>query len=517
MSKFMKVQGQDLIDKDGNKVVLKGVGLGGWMLPEGYMWGNHNYYERPRRFEELVEYYLGVEKDSFWDEYYAHWISDRDFKLIKEHGYDHVRLAMNFRLLMVENEHDELVIFNEYGFNMIDYTIKQCKKNDLYLVLDLHGAPGGQTGTNIDDSKYSKPELFEKRIYQLQTITLWKEIAKRYKDEETIIMYDLLNEPLPDWNNHLNKYLEPLHEEIIKAIREEDADHIISIEGAHWATDFSTITKKLDDNMILHFHKYWSPPSIETIQTFLDKRDELNLPLYMGEGGENDLYWYSSAFKMYDQLNISWNFWAYKKRNNHNSVISYNMPENWKTIFDKNNPLPIEEGRRLLKEFIKSIKFKRTTVNQDVTNHLFYKDQFFTTGGLYDYLGKGNSFNNTKENETPVIRPNDKTFICDKDGNEFKPHWNCFGELEKKEERYPFLKGHLGDFYNYSFNVTELEEKQIRVTHNNLEAEFLINDLPVKTEVKDCFYEITFIPSKKDNILTIKPFNDGVIKYIYFD
>ena len=101
---------------------------------------------------------------------------------------------------------------------------------------------------------------------------------------------------------------------------------MISIEGVNWSTDFSVLNERLDDNVIIHFHKYWNSPTVETIKEFLDKRDQLNHPLYMGEGGENDLYWYAAAFKMYDQLDISWNFWTYKKIDNNNSIISFKKP-----------------------------------------------------------------------------------------------------------------------------------------------------------------------------------------------
>ena len=35
---FLRTQGQDMVDESGQKVLLQGVGLGNWMLPEGYMW-----------------------------------------------------------------------------------------------------------------------------------------------------------------------------------------------------------------------------------------------------------------------------------------------------------------------------------------------------------------------------------------------------------------------------------------------------------------------------------------------
>ena len=511
MKHFAYVKDKKIYDQNNQELLLQGVGLGGWMLPEGYMWGSHGYYERPRRFEELISYYMGDKATEWWKTYYKTWISDDDFTLIKQHGYNSVRLPIDYRLLMEENDTDTTVVLKEFGFDMIDYTIAQCKKNQLYLILDMHGAPGGQTGANIDDSKDDYPHLYEQKIYQDQLIQLWEEIARRYKNETTICMYDLINEPIPEKFNHLNQYLEPLHDALIKAIRAIDPNHIICVEGNNWASDFSTITRKLAENTVLHFHKYWNPPSIEQIQRFLDKREELNMPLFMGEGGENDLYWYSSNFKMYEQLDIGWNFWAYKKRNNHNSIISFNLPNGWNRILDPKHPLPIEEGRKLLNTFLENIQFKNCNINLDVTNHLFYKDDFFTTGGLYDYLGSGKSFYVTRKHNGSTIRNNDQTNICDKQGNTFHGVWGCHNEEQQKQELFPYVKANSGDFYNYTFRTTFRKTYHIFITHSNLEGSFLINQNLMNVERVKEGYVIHFYATQEVNVLTIKPSNQGII------
>lgn len=518
MSKFMYAKGKKIYDKNDQEILLQGVGLGGWMLPEGYMWGSHKYYNRPRRFEELISYYMEDKAHAWWDTYYKTWISDQDFTLIKEHGYNSVRLAINYRMIMEENDEDEQVVLKEDGFQLIDYTIEQSKKNDLYVILDLHGAPGGQTGANIDDSKDDYPHLYESKIYQEQVVQLWKEIAKRYKDEETVCMYDLLNEPIPAHFQGLNKYLEPLHERLVYEIRAIDPDHMICIEGNNWASDFSTITKKIADNTVLHFHKYWNPPAVEQIQRFLDKREELDMPLFMGEGGENDLYWYSSDFRMYEQLDIGWNFWAYKKRNNHNSVISFDLPQDWDSILDPDNPIDKEKGRELLQEFLQKISFDNCKVNKDVSNHLFYRDQFFTTGGSYDFLGRGKSFDITQEYENSSIRKLDKTHICDKDGNDFEGVWGCHNKQQIKEEIFPYVKTNIGDYYVYSFHVTDTEKDHtIKNTHDSLDGDIYINGEIVDVDASSDTFVIHYRTNKTSNRLTIECLSEAIIKKLIFE
>ena len=42
---------------------------------------------------------------------------------------------------------------------------------------------------------------------------------------------------------------------ITKAIREVDTNHIITIEDANWATDFSIFSEPFDSNILYQFHK----------------------------------------------------------------------------------------------------------------------------------------------------------------------------------------------------------------------------------------------------------------------
>ena len=90
----------------------------------------------------------------------------------------------------------------------------------MYVVIDMHQAPGGQTGTNIDDS-YGYPWLYDSPGDQAELIDIWKRIADQYKDEPAVLGYDLLNEPIPHFPQ-LQKYnnqLEPLYKRIAAAIR----------------------------------------------------------------------------------------------------------------------------------------------------------------------------------------------------------------------------------------------------------------------------------------------------------
>jgi endoglucanase len=330
-SGFVRAQDARLVDGRGNQLQLRGVGLGNWLLPEGYMWKFGPGAESPREIEALVSRLLGDDSaEAFWKDFRETFISEQDIAKIAASGFDHVRLPINSRVVMTEQG---LPI--EAGFALIDRVIQWCRKHHLWVLLDLHGAPGGQTGTNIDDSPNNKPELFMDRRYWDQTLDLWRLLATRYAKETVVLGYDLLNEPLPnEWQYQYVDELSKLYQELTAVIRAVDSNHLIVYEGTHWATNWDLFTEVWDENSLLQFHKYWSAPDTASIQKFLDARDRLGLPIYMGESGENNLEWLYTAFRLYESHDIGWNFWPWKKMDTKTSPLSVIAPSGWDEIRD---------------------------------------------------------------------------------------------------------------------------------------------------------------------------------------
>jgi len=83
----------------------------------------------------------------FWQQFRQNYITEADIARIKELGFNGVRPAMNWRLFMDE----ETGKFKREGFQLIDNLVAWCKIHEVYIILDMHAAPGGQTGANIDD------------------------------------------------------------------------------------------------------------------------------------------------------------------------------------------------------------------------------------------------------------------------------------------------------------------------------------------------------------------------------
>jgi endoglucanase len=303
---FLRTRGQDMVDEDGNKILLRGVGLGNWLLPEGYMWKFGADGDRPRKIEKLVSDLIGPEKaQRFWLAFRKNYITEADIARIAELGFNSVRPALNARRFLTEGDNPTDV---DEGFELLDNLVGWCKKHD---------APGGQTGANIDDSPNDEPGLFMEPRNQDRLVELWVKIAQRYKDESTVAAYDLLNEPLPGRTGAAEKYkdrLEPLYKRITAAIRQLDKRHMITVEGADWANDWSVFSMPFDDNLFYQFHYYcWNrPTNLNSIERFLARREELNAPVWVAETGEKDntIYWGTTQY--FEAHNIGWSFWPWK-------------------------------------------------------------------------------------------------------------------------------------------------------------------------------------------------------------
>ncbi len=225
---FLRASGQDIVDEQGNKILLRGVGLGNWMLPEGYMWKFGDQADRPRKIEKVVADLAGPEyARHFWRKYRNNYITEADIKRIAELGYNSVRPALDSRLFLTEGDNP---VYVGEGFELLDHLVKWSRKYGIRVIIDMHAAPGGQTGQNIDDSANDLPELFMDKKYQSRLSDLWVKIASRYKNESAVAGYDLLNEPLPERTGSAAKYnsqLEPLYRQLTAAIRSVDQRHLI--------------------------------------------------------------------------------------------------------------------------------------------------------------------------------------------------------------------------------------------------------------------------------------------------
>ncbi|HKJ41412.1 MAG TPA: cellulase family glycosylhydrolase, partial [Sunxiuqinia sp.] len=90
-------------------------------------------------------------------------------------------------------------------------------------------------------------------------------------------------------------------------------NHLIFVEGNCWANNWDDLFPKWDDNIAYSFHKYWNKTDKNTIQKFLDFRDQYNVPVWMGESGENSNQWFYETIHMLEEQRVGWSWWPLKK------------------------------------------------------------------------------------------------------------------------------------------------------------------------------------------------------------
>lgn len=323
---FVRADHQRIVDGKGNPLILRGLGLGGWMVQEGYMMGLANLKAQHiirRRISEVIG-----EKRT--EQFYRSWLDNAvtkaDIDAMAKWGFNSVRLPMHWNLF-IEDKHgrntSKNIVWNEEGFRRVDLLIRWLKANDMYLILDLHAAPGGQGhDIAISDRNPNKSSLWHSDENQAMMIALWSEIARRYKDEPTIAGYDLLNEP--NWGfqdkkdkggcrETENRPLRDIYQSTIRAIRAIDTNHMLIIEGNCWGNNYAGVLPIDDRNTTLSFHKYWTPTTQESIEPFLKLREQYDMPLWNGESGENNNEWYARAAALQEKNGIGWSWWPLKK------------------------------------------------------------------------------------------------------------------------------------------------------------------------------------------------------------
>lgn len=388
---FLKAQGKLIVNDKGQKVILRGMGLGGDMLQEGYMFKvamlNQQYKIRAG-IEDLV----GPEKTSaFYDSWLANNTRKIDVDSMARWGFNSIRLPMHFNLYTLPVADEPVAGKNTWlkkGFEMTDSLLKWCKANHMYLILDLHATPGGQgNDLPIADRHPDQPTLWESRANQEKMIALWTKLAERYKDEPNIGGYDIINEPnygfddpkdVRGTNEKTNAPLKKLMMEITAAIRTVDKKHIVIIEGNGFGNNYNGVLPTWDDNMVLSFHKYGNFNTEKQIANFMALRDKYNVPLWLGESGENSDTWYTECIGMVERNDIGWSWWPLKKMGG-NNPLEIKVPDGYQKLLDywsKKGPKPSPtEAQTVLDQLTQNLKLENNIIHRDVIDAMFRQVQ----------------------------------------------------------------------------------------------------------------------------------------------
>ena len=342
---LVQASGKSLFDADGNKLVLRGVNAGqillqeGWMSPfaleplknedGSYVKDGDDNIQYPEFTEE--EFREGIKANPnlntydmeelmkiYWDAFFT----AEDFRIIKEElQMNTIRLP--FYYLNILNE-DLTLKEEEDAFAYLDWFMEEAAKNELYVVLDLHGAPGSQNGFEHSGREDRVAGLWTSEENVVATVELWKFVSKHYTETKPelgkwIATYDILNEPTYEYNTITTKECWDVFDQIYDVIRANGDNHVVTMEGC-W--DFGKLPDPADygwENVQYEYHWYnwWSNIlSYDMLYAYYDLYNigrDYDVPVYIGEFTlfEDKEQW-ADSLALFDQRNYSWTIWNYK-------------------------------------------------------------------------------------------------------------------------------------------------------------------------------------------------------------
>jgi hypothetical protein len=340
---FLKRHKTSIVRADGKPVLLKGINFGGWLMMEAYFTHAPNLPQQI--FEKEFTRQCGAKALSeLMREYRDNFITEDDVKQVASWGMNCIRLPFHYK-----------VGADPKAISYIDRAVVWAKKYKVYLILDFHAAPGAQNPDWHSDSLNGKTELWTKKSNRQLTYSLWEKLADRYKDEEIIAGYDILNESVLEDAALLNEF----YRGSIKAIRRSDKNHILFIEGKHWAQQIDALDDFEDDNWVYSIH-FYEPLEFafnlipfmryplggfnkdilrQRMEGYARYAQKKQRPVHVGEFGVNyrqgfynEHLYLRDELECFNELGFHWNYWTYKAVKNFafpDGVFSYRPNSPW--------------------------------------------------------------------------------------------------------------------------------------------------------------------------------------------
>lgn len=225
------------VDTAGKRVNLRGVNLGNWLQLEFWMM-NQSMSNSAGTINDqctleatLTSRFGQPEKERLMGAFRDSWITARDFDLIKSMGMNVVRVPFNYAL--VEDETRPYTLRAD-AWKHLDFAINEAEKRGMYVILDLHGAVGGQAGAGEQHDGCVGPALmWTDSTYRDRTKWLWDMVASRYRGRTAVAAYDLLNEP---WGTDAATMASFAYE-LFNVVRAKDPEHVIILPGHNSGID----------------------------------------------------------------------------------------------------------------------------------------------------------------------------------------------------------------------------------------------------------------------------------------
>lgn len=382
----LKTVGSKIVKPNGDEFIIKSLGLGGWMVQEGYMLGASGAQWEIKAF--LTSLAGATATSNFYDSWLKNLVNENDIAEIAKSGYNSIRVPLHYNLFFDASGLWINDVTQNRGMSMLHQVVYWASKYNLHVIPDLHAAPGGQ-GNNKDISDYNSayPSLWESTINQDMTVTFWGKIAQEFAPYDCIAGYDIINEVNYDFENTgdatggkctLNEPLRALYVRIITEIRKYDSNRIIFIEGNGYANNFNGLKELVsqdfpnDANLAFSFHKYWNGNNQSDISKFITMRTTYKRPIWLGETGENSNAWFADMVKLMEANSIGWSNWPWKKITTFDGPMLVTATPEWTKLMQykksTSNPKPtMAEAQKALLDMAENIKLENCTPFPDVS------------------------------------------------------------------------------------------------------------------------------------------------------
>ena len=296
---WLTTDGSKIVDMNGNQVWLTGLN---WF---GYNTGTNLF-------------------DGLWNAQL-----ESSIVAIADHGFNLMRIPMSAELLLEWKSGSYPTANYNHAYNsnlnslnsleIFDYVLTLCEQNGIKVMIDIHSA-------NTDASGHNHPVWYTDRISEDQYVEALKWIAERYKNFDTIVAYDLKNEPHGKasetqhaiWNNSDDKdNWKRVAERAGNAILDINPHALIVVEGIQiYPTDISSnnFTSTNDND----YYNTWWGGNLMAVKDFpIDFGDETrNRQVVYSPHDYGPLVyeqpWFTGGFT-YDSLyNDAWHdYWLY--------------------------------------------------------------------------------------------------------------------------------------------------------------------------------------------------------------
>ncbi len=349
-SDFIKANGKHLYTNYGNgdAILLRGTNAGGylvqefWMCPTDYVGDVSDQMEiiqtlTTRFGADAAATLIDVYEDNYWTE--------KDFDNCKAIGMNCIRLPLWYRNLVDANGN---LLPN--AFEKIDWFINEAGERGLYVIVDMHGAPGSQNGSDhsgVDggDDKIGASQFFfgnNAAANQELYYKLWDIIARRYVGNPVVAGYDLLNEPYCTYrynsgysDDYLHNMLWNIYDKAYDIIRAVDPDHVIIMEATWNPVDLPHPDTYGWTNVMYEYHNYlyddYDNANGGQVSNMQNKINAIvsanyNVPSYMGEFCYmNNASAWQQGLQLLNDYGINWTTWTYKVTSNYGNWGLYNQ------------------------------------------------------------------------------------------------------------------------------------------------------------------------------------------------